>query len=149
MYIIMVTTRETLLIMKKLLMYFTTWILIMSTLYHFGEFQEYYLDLVFLHIFISALTLYIVYVEPREFTLDLGDKKIVLVGNKLKIIDIIIHHIPLILLLCRGGVYKKNYLFFILPIFYRLTHNPMKIYGLKDIVGMNIYLLTVIIYLVI
>ncbi len=145
----MVTTRETLLIMKKLLMYFTTWILIMSTLYHLGEFQEYYLDLVFLHIFISALTLYIVYVEPREFTLDLGTNKIVLSGIKLKIVDFIIHHLPLILLLCRGGVYKKNYLFFILPIFYRLTHNPMKIYELKDIIGMGAYLLTVILYLVI
>lgn len=145
----MVTTRETLLVMKKLLMYFTTWILIMSTLYHFGEFQEYYLDLVFLHIFISALTLYIVYVEPREFTLDLGDKKILLVGNKLKIIDIIIHHIPLILLLLRGGVYKKNYLFLIMPIFYRLTHSPMKLYGLNDIVGIILYLVTLLIYLVI
>lgn len=145
----MITTRETLLIMKKLLVYFTTWVLIMSTFYHFGEFQEYYLDLVFLHIFISILTLYIVYVEPREFTLDLGTKKIVLYGRKLKIVDFIIHHLPLILLLCRGGAYKKNYLFFILPIFYRLTHNPMKIYGLRDIIGMGVYLLTVIIYLVI
>jgi hypothetical protein len=145
----MVTTRETLLIMKKLLVYFTTWILIMSTLYHFGEFQEYYLDLVLLHIFISALTFYIVYVEPREFTLDLGTKKMVLSGRKLKIVDFIIHHLPLILLLLRGGVYKKNYLFFILPIFYRFTHNPMKIYGLSDIIGMGAYLLTVIIYLVI
>ena len=145
----MVTTRETLLVMKKLLNYFTTWVLILSSIYHMGDLQEYYLDLVFLHIFISALTLYIVYVEPREFTLDLGDKKIVLIGNKLKIIDIIIHHIPLFLLLWRGGVYKKNYLFFILPIFYRLTHNPMKLYGVRDIVGMGAYLLTVIIYLVI
>tara|TARA_Y100001936_G_scaffold175268_1_gene171776 strand:- start:445 stop:882 length:438 start_codon:yes stop_codon:yes gene_type:complete len=145
----MITTRETLLVLKKLLNYFTIWVLIISTLYHLGEFQAYYLDLVFLHIFISALTIYIVYVEPREFTLNIGNKKIVLFGNKLRIIDIIIHHIPLILLLWRGGVYKKNYLFFILPIFYRLTHNPMKIYGVKDIVGMIFYLITLLIYLVI
>lgn len=145
----MISTRETLLVLKKLLNYFTTWVLILSTLYHLGEFQEYYLDLVFLHIFISALTIYIVYVEPREFTFEWRDKKIVLLGKKLRIIDLIIHHIPLILLLWRGGVYKKNYLFFILPIFYRLTHNPMKIYGVRDIVCMMFYLITLLIYLVI
>jgi hypothetical protein len=143
----MIKIKDILTIIKKFYKYYTFWVLTITILYYLGDFEDYYLDLVFLHLMISMITLYIVYVEPKILHIDLGIIKYDLEGPRLIISDILLHHIPLLLLLANPGKMKKSYLFLLLPLFYRLFNSPKDVYGINDIVSFMIYSFCTISYL--
>lgn len=143
----MIKIKDILTIIKKFYKYYTFWVLTITFLYYLGDFEDYYLDLVFLHLMISMITLYIVYVEPKELHIDLGIIKYDLEGPCLIISDILFHHIPLLLLLANPGKMKKSYLFLLLPLIYRLINNPKEVYGINDILTFLTYVFCSISYL--
>ena len=143
----MIKNRDILTIIKKLYKYYTLWVITLTFLYYLGDFEDYYLDLVFLHLMISMLTLYIVYIEPKILHIDLGIIKFDLEGPKLVLLDILFHHIPLLLLLANPGKMKKSYLFLLLPLIYRLLNNPKEVYGINDILTFLTYVFCLAIYL--
>ena len=143
----MIKNRDILTIIKKLYKYYTLWVITLTFLYYLGDFEDYYLDLVFLHLMISMLTLYIVYIEPKILHIDLGIIKFDLEGPKLVLLDILFHHIPLLLLLANPGKIKKSFLPLVLPLFYRLFNSPKDVYGINDIVSFMIYSFCSISYL--
>ena len=143
----MIKNRDILLFVKKIYKYYTSWGLTLTFLYYLGDFEDYYLDLVFLHLMISMLTLYIVYIEPKILHIDLGIIKFDLEGPRLIISDIICHHIPLLLLLANPGKIKKSYLPIVLPLIYRIINNPKEIYDIDDIVVIIAYSICTICYL--
>ena len=59
-YYNMIKLKDILTIIKKIYKYYTFWVLTITFLYYLGDFEDYYLDLVFLHLMISMVTLYIV-----------------------------------------------------------------------------------------
>ena len=75
----------------------------------------------------------LVYIYPRK----LENKYFKLQGCKLKIYDLLIHHIPaLIVIFWRSdNIIEKKYVFYILPLIYLLIFNTKKIYGLENIYG--------------
>mgnify|MGYP005661896551 CR=1 FL=1 len=146
-YYNMIKIKDILTIVKKFYKYYTFWVLTITFLYYLGDFEDYYLDLVFLHLMISMITLYIVYVEPKKLHIDLGIKKYDLEGHRLIISDILLHHIPLLLLLANPGKMKKSYLFLLLPLIYRLLNNPKEVYGINDILTFLTYVFCLAIYL--
>ena len=143
----MIKNRDILLFVKKIYKYYTSWGLTLTILYYLGDFEDYYLDLVFIHLMISMLTLYIVYIEPKILHIDLGIIKYDLAGSELIISDIICHHIPLLLLLANPGKIKKSYLPIVLPLIYRIINNPKEIYDIDDIVVIIAYSICTICYL--
>ena len=143
----MTKIKDVLLFLKKIYKYFTIWVLTLSFLYYLGDLEDYYFDLVILHLMISVLTLYIVYIHPQKLVIDLGVYKKELTGRELRMMDIVFHHLPLILLLANPGKIKKSYLMIILPLLYRLIVDPIKVYGVKDIITFLVYISGLVIYL--
>ena len=74
-------TKDIFLVVKKMYNYFTIWVLTISLLYYFGEFEDYYLDLLVLHLLISMISLYFVYIHPKRLIVDIGVRKFNLEGN--------------------------------------------------------------------
>tara|TARA_B100000795_G_C22805081_1_gene444311 strand:- start:3896 stop:4333 length:438 start_codon:yes stop_codon:yes gene_type:complete len=144
----MIRTRNTLIVLRKAFGYFTIWVLILGLFYHMGNLQEYYFDILFLHLLMSLLSLYVTYVHPKKIMVDLELVKFDIIGNKLIIVDLIFHHLPTILIILTGGVKNKSFIFPLLPLLYRFLNNPNVRYGLDDIVGFIGYIFLLIIYLV-
>jgi len=144
----MQTTRDTVLILKKILGYFTWWVLLFGGIYHLGGLQEYYLDILFLHLLMSILSFYLVYIYPKKIHVDLGIVKFDITGYKLMIMDLFCHQLPTLLIILTGGSINKNYLFIWLPLFYRLLNSINERYLIDDITGFAVYIFLLIIYLV-
>ena len=139
--------KDIFLVIRKMYNYFTIWVLTLSLLYYLGEFEDYYIDLLILHLLISIISFNFVYIHPKRLIVDLGVRKFNLEGNILRILDVLFHHLPFILFLVNKGKIKKSYLLITLPFIYRLFYDPEKIYGIKDITALMIYFFCLSIYL--
>ena len=141
------STRDTLFILKKCYNYFTIWILTITILYYFDIINSFYLELLLLHVFISLISLYIVYIHPRKMDINLGKFSFKLEGISLIIFDILIHHLPLFLLIQKGGENKKNSWLLCLPLIYISIYNPQKIYGVNNLIPTILYSMLLVFYL--
>ena len=106
--------------LKSMFKYLTWWNLVLVILYNLGFIQYLYFDILFLSVFISIMTIYIVYVYPKKIVKKVGDKTYELEGDDLIKSDLLMHHLPLLIMLLRKGPIKKTYLFIILPILYNI-----------------------------
>jgi len=143
----MIKSRDIILILKKSFRYFTIWVLFLGLIFQMGGLQEFYFDILFLHLLMSILSFYLVYIYPKKIIIDLEIKNFELTGNTLILLDLIFHHLPTILIILTGGVKNKSFLFPLLPLLYRFLNNPKKRYLVDDIVGFIGYFFLLIIYL--
>ena len=132
--------------------YYTSWNISFLILFIFGNLTEYYYDLLFNTLFISACSFYFTYIHPKVFLLKLDEYEYTFVGTKLKLLDLICHHLPSIFLLSYWNYYKDNrtkkYLFLFIPLIYKLLLNDnYERYGLTDITVFSIYFFIFIFYL--
>ena len=141
-------TKDILNILKKFYGYFTIWVLTLNVFYHLGALQNYYQEILFLHIFVSMVTLYLVYINPKKFAIDIGIFNYTFEGSNLIIIDLLFHHLPLFLLFNKGGItQKKNPWVLLLPLFYKLLNDTKERYLIDDLVPIIIYTGLLVYYL--
>ena len=141
-------TKDILNVLKKFYGYFTIWVLTLNFFYHLGALQNYYQEILFLHIFVSMVTLYLVYINPKKFVIDIGIFNYTFEGSNLIIIDLLFHHLPLFLLFNKGGItQKKNPWVLLLPLFYKLLNDTKERYLIDDLVPIIIYTGLLVYYL--
>ena len=129
-----------------ILSHLTSWIYIINILYLFGFLKEYYFDIIFLNIFMIIGSIILVYIHPRKFK----NKYFNLEGCKLKIYDLLIHHIPALIFIfwSNDNIIEKKNVFYILPLIYFIFFDLKKIYGLENIYGyIGLIILMIIYYL--
>ena len=110
--------------------FFTSWILILHFLYYLDIIKNYQYSLLMLSSIVSIGGFFITYIYPRYVIIP--ETSIKIDGIILKIIDILCHHIPLILLLYfyNNKIKKDNLIFGLLVIIiYLIINNPIKIYS--------------------
>ena len=86
----MIKSRDIILILKKSFRYFTIWVLFLGLIFQMGGLQEFYFDILFLHLLMSILSFYLVYIYPKKIIIDLEIKNFELTGNTLILLDLIL-----------------------------------------------------------
>lgn len=112
------------------LFFFTVWGLCLQALYYFGILRKYQFSILLTSIMISLGGFIITYIEPKYIYLPYIDIK--LSGKFLMIIDILVHHLPLLGFIMRYDTNIKRdsgILFLLMIIVYLILFNPFKIYN--------------------
>lgn len=122
----------TLIYLKIFIRFFTLWGFVISGLYYTGIISKYQQSVLFILIMISFFGLIITYVNPKKIVIPYFN--IVLKGKLLQVLDILGHHLPLIVFLLKynSKIKPDNLLFFaVITITYLLFINPFRTYCFK------------------
>ena len=120
------------LVVFSVLRFFTFWVLIIFTFYYLGPLRKFQTSILYLLILTSLGSLYLTYVNPKKTVVPYFKYEIK--GNLLRLIDILFHHLPLLIFLITydNTIKKDNGIFFLVIIsIYLLILNPFKAYYLK------------------
>ena len=112
--------------------FFTHWVLTLLILYYLGPLRKYQTSIMYLLILTSLGGLYLTYINPKKFIVPYWKYEIK--GNLLRIIDLLFHHIPLLIFLVTydNTIKKDNGIFLLVIIsIYLIVLNPFKAYHLK------------------
>ena len=110
--------------------YFTLWGFVIQGLYYLGFIKHLQESILYILILISLCGLVITYINPKHIIIPYYN--IILEGKTLQILDILGHHLPLIIFLFHynSKIKSDNLLFFMLIIIvYLLLINPFKTYN--------------------
>jgi hypothetical protein len=133
---------------KDLYSYLTMWNLTLILLLSLGYLDEYYYDILFLSIYVSICSFIFTYIYPKKLLFKVDKINYEFNGRRLKLFDLICHHIPLILILNKRILYNKTYMFIIIPLLYKvLLNDNYKRYGLKDEVVFALYFIIFLFYM--
>ena len=114
---------------KIFIRYFTLWGFLLFGLYYIGFLKQYQESILYTLILISISGLIITYINPKKIVIPYFN--IVLNGKLLQFLDILGHHLPLILFLITYDTkIKSDNLLFLLTIFtiYLCLINPFRTY---------------------
>ena len=109
--------------------YLTFWILLLNLGYYIGALKNYQYSVLLLTLLMSISGFILTYIHPKKFIVPIINYK--LNHNECKVMDIIFHHIPLLILLIvyDNEIKKDNLLLFFITIFtYLLINDPIKLY---------------------
>ena len=119
----------TLIYFKIFIRFFTLWGFLISGLFYTGFLTKYQQSILLILITISFFGLIITYVNPKKIVIPYFN--IILKGKLLQVLDILGHHIPLIIFLIKYNTKIKpdDLLFFaIITITYLFFINPFRTY---------------------
>lgn len=119
---------------KVYIRFFTLWGLIIQTLFYLGLLKKFQESILYIVLLVSVGGFFIVYINPKHILIPYFNIK--LKGKLLRILDIIFHHLPLILFLWLydNSIKKDNlYFLFIVLIIYIILINPFITYRFKCI----------------
>ena len=112
--------------------FFTIWGLFILLLYYLGPLKKFQYSILYILITISLGAIYIVYLNPKRLTIPYLNYHIQ--GRLLRIVDILFHHLPLLLFLVTydNTIKKDNLLFYLIIVSsYLLIFNPFYSYNLN------------------
>ena len=112
--------------------FFTIWGLFILSLYYLGPLKKFQYSILYLLITISIGASYIVYINPKRITIPYFNYHIQ--GRLLLIVDILFHHLPLLLFLVTydNTIKPDNLLFYLIIVSsYLLIFNPFYSYSLN------------------
>ena len=112
--------------------FFTIWGLFILSLYYLGPLKKFQYSILYLLITISLGALYLVYINPKRITIPYFNYHIK--GRLLYIVDILFHHLPLLLFLVTYDktIKPDNLIFYLLVVSsYLLIFNPFYSYSLN------------------
>ena len=112
--------------------FFTIWGLFILLLYYLGPLKKFQYSILYILITISLGAIYIVYINPKRLTIPYLNYHIQ--GRLLRIVDILFHHLPLLLFLVTydNTIKKDNLLFYLIIVSsYLLIFNPFYSYNLN------------------
>ena len=112
--------------------FFTIWGLFILSLYYLGPLKKFQYSILYLLITISLGALYLVYINPKRITIPYFNYHIQ--GRLLLIVDILFHHLPLLLFLVTydNTIKPDNLLFYLIIVSsYLLIFNPFYSYSLN------------------
>ena len=133
---------------KDLYSYLTMWNLTLILLLSLGYLNEYYYDILFLSIYVSICSFIFTYIYPKKLLFKVDNINYEFKGSRLKLFDLICHHIPLILILNKKILYNKTYMFIIIPLIYKILLNDnYERYGLKDELIFIVYFIIFLFYM--
>ena len=111
--------------------FLTIWCIFFQILYYIGILKKFQFSIFLLTLIVSIIGFFITYIHPNKFVIPIINFEIK--GIYTKILDLIFHHIPLVIL---SIVYNKNipkdntYFLWIILMFYLLLNNPFNNYYL-------------------
>lgn len=112
--------------------FLTFYVLALNILYHLGIFKKYQTSIFLLTILVSVCGFCITYINPQKFIVPVYNYEIK--GFLKYFIDIITHHIPLLILAIKydNNIKHDNLLLFFGIIFvYLIFNNPIKVYHIN------------------
>ena len=112
--------------------FFTIWGLFILLLYYLGPLKKFQYSILYILITISLGAIYLVYINPKRLTIPYLNYHIQ--GRLLRIVDILFHHLPLLLFLVTydNTIKKDNLLFYLIIVSsYLLIINPFYSYNLN------------------
>jgi hypothetical protein len=134
-----------------ILKFFTTWVLILLITHHHTKDV---FNLVFLATVVAAAGSYISFVKPKQYVFRFGKKEYTVDGTlRLITVDLLFHLIMLIFVIETYGTYYSLFSYqtanaILLCVFYYLTFNIYRIYGIDKKDFLFIYTMICITYLV-
>ena len=111
--------------------FLTIWCIFFQLLYYIGILKQFQFSIFLLTLFISIVGFFITYIYPKKFVIPII--KFEIKGIYTKILDLLFHHIPLLLI---AFFYNKNipkdstYFLWSIIIIYLLLNNPFHNYYL-------------------
>ena len=112
--------------------FFTIWGLFILLLYYLGPLKKFQYSILYILITISLGAIYLVYINPKRLTIPYLNYHIQ--GRLLRIVDILFHHLPLLLFLVTYDktIKRDNLLFYLIIVSsYLLIINPFYSYNLN------------------
>jgi hypothetical protein len=112
--------------------FFTIWGLFILLLYYLGPLKKFQYSILYILITISLGAIYLVYINPKRLTIPYLNYHIQ--GRLLRIVDILFHHLPLLLFLVTydNTIKRDNLLFYLIIVSsYLLIINPFYSYNLN------------------
>lgn len=118
-------------IYKSILLYFTFWVIILQCFYYLGFLKKYQYSIFLLTLLVSICGFIIIHIYPKKIITPVINYK--LKYEECLFMDLIFHHLPLIMLLIFYDNKTKNdnlILFALTILIYLLINDPIKIYHL-------------------
>ena len=117
--------------------FLTVWVLILHILYYLGPLRKFQDSLLILAVIVSIGGFILTYIHPKYYKMKLRwndyDREIVAKGKMAKILDLVFHQLPLLLLVILYNTKMKGdnlILAFMILVVYLLISDPVKYYNI-------------------